>query len=135
MFESVKYNIIAIVAILERAVYSADSSGACTGFCNDAVIHSVFIEELSDMETLSEGFELDACAEVIEELIAVVNRIEGEDSFKEKIHAFRFNFVDHIELQSAIRRKIINDFILYILTHYYVKVKTFGKKSGRECNE
>ena len=79
------------------------------------------------MKSLSECFQLDACAEVVKEFIAVINGIKSEDSLKEQVHTFRFDFFDHIMfLRSAVRRKFeIIIFILYILAHYYVKVKRF----------
>ena len=71
--ESVENDVVSVVSVLEGAIDSAYGRGAGTRLGNDAVVDAVLVEELCYVESLREGFELDARAEVVEEFVAVID--------------------------------------------------------------
>ena len=81
LFQAIENDTVTACAVIsERAVNAADGGGGSARFLDDVAVNVVLGQQLCDLKTLREGFQLGHRAEVFEEQCAFLGSFEGEDS-------------------------------------------------------
>ena len=88
-------NAVAVVAVDQGAVYTADGSGGSAGFCNNIAVYPVFTQHFGNLQTLRHGFKLWYGAEILQKIGTFLFCLKSKNSLNQKIEIFFFQFIVH----------------------------------------
>ena len=86
---------VALCAVPETAVYAAYRGGACAGLAYYLAVNLLVAEHLRNNYALLKSLELRHGAEILKKIIALVDVLEGENRFEQKINVAVFQLAVH----------------------------------------
>lgn len=92
---SAEYHVIAVVAVVERAVYTADGGSGSARFFGNFEIGLTALEHGGHLKALRQGEQFVYGAQILKKTVALLPAFQAEDGVKQGIHGFCLNFFVH----------------------------------------
>lgn len=93
--DALEYLLVSVAAVVERAVDAAYRGGACAGLADYLAVNLLVAEHLRNNYALRKSLELGHGAEILKKIIALVDILEGENRFEQKINVAVFQLAVH----------------------------------------